>query len=87
VLGDGRRALFWWDKWAGNVCLKEVFSRLFSLSNDKMRVVNIYYQRRIEFTDWNLGFKRALLAWEEEEVNRLYDFLRNAPVLCNSQAD
>lgn len=45
-LGDGRKAHFWLDKWAGNVCFKEEFPRLFSLSNDKMGVVSDYYQRR-----------------------------------------
>ncbi|GMP99557.1 hypothetical protein CsSME_00046990 [Camellia sinensis var. sinensis] len=48
VLGDGMRAHFWLDKWAGNVCLKEEFPRLFSLSIDKLGVVNAYFQRRGE---------------------------------------
>lgn len=86
MLGDGRRSLFWWDKWAGNVCLKEVFPRLFTLSIDTMGVVDAYYQRRVGPVDWNLGFRRVLLAWEEE-VSRLYDFLRIAPDSCSSQSD
>ncbi|KAI7982930.1 Equilibrative nucleotide transporter 3 [Camellia lanceoleosa] len=47
-----------------------------------MGVVDAYYQRRVSPIDWNLGFRRALLAWEEEEVSRLYDFLTIAPDTC-----
>lgn len=35
-LGNGQRAQFWLDKWAGEMCLKEEFPRLFSLSTNRM---------------------------------------------------
>lgn len=75
MLRDGIRAHFWLGKWAGNVCLKEEFPRLFSLSIDKMGVVNAYFQRRGEAEGWNFGFRRPLLAWKEEEVVRLSSLL------------
>lgn len=87
ALGDGRRAHFWLDKWANNVCFKEEFPRLFSLSNNKMGVVSVYYQRMSAAEGWNLGFRRALLAWEEEEMNRLYTLLCSAPALCSNKSD
>lgn len=34
-IDNGRRNLFWRDRWFGNVCLKEMFPRLFLLSVEK----------------------------------------------------
>lgn len=31
--------------------------------------------------EWNFLFRRTLLAWEEEEIVRLHEVLRDAPVL------
>ncbi|XP_028090503.1 uncharacterized protein LOC114290742 [Camellia sinensis] len=67
-LGNDRRAQFWLDKWSGDLCLKIEFPRLFSLSTDKYGIVFDFYTRRGRQQDWNLEFRRPLLAWEEEEV-------------------
>jgi len=87
VLGDGRRVLFWRDKWVGNVCLMDEFPRLFLLSNDKDGVVSVFFERRAEDGGWNLGFRRTLMAWEEEEAYRLSCLLSSAPILCSTNPD
>lgn len=81
ILGNGRRAQFWRDKWAGELCLKDEFPRLFSLSTVKDGVVSDFYTSSGGFQDWFLEFRRPLLAWEEEEVSRLHTLLRSAPVV------
>lgn len=87
TLGDRSRVHFWLDKWIGNVCLKEEFPRLFSLSNNKHRVVRVFFENRDAADDWNPEFRRTLLAWKEEEVLRLVCLLRSAPDLCSEKPD
>lgn len=87
VPGDGRRVQFWRDKWVGNVCLMDEFPRLFSLSTDKNGVVKVFFEQRSDDGGWNMGFRRPLLVWEEEEAQRLSNLLRNAPALCNNKPD
>ncbi|XP_028087408.1 uncharacterized protein LOC114288126 [Camellia sinensis] len=45
------------------------------------------YQRRGSIQDWNFLFRRPLLAWEEEEVVRLQELLRDAPSLTTDSED
>ncbi|KAL7251725.1 hypothetical protein ACSBR1_013560 [Camellia fascicularis] len=86
-LGNGRRAHFWLDKWSGELCLKTEFPRLFSLSTDKYGTVSDFYSRRGGLQDWNLDFRRPLLAWEEEEVRRLYILISSVPDIRVSSPD
>ncbi|CAL5403808.1 unnamed protein product [Camellia sinensis] len=65
ILGNGRRAQFWRDKWAGELCLKDEFPRLFSLSAVKDGVVADFYTSSGGIQDWHLEFRRPMLAWEE----------------------
>ncbi|CAL5440634.1 unnamed protein product [Camellia sinensis] len=46
-----------------------------------------FFNRKVSASDWNLVFRRPLLAWEEEEVQKLNDFLRNAPSLQEGVVD
>lgn len=87
VLGDGRRTLVWLDKSAGNVCFKEEFPRLFSLSTNKHGVVKSFFQRRGEAGSWKVGFRKALLIWKEQEVRRLYTLLGTVPTSCSNKPD
>ncbi|KAL7212420.1 hypothetical protein ACSBR2_015161 [Camellia fascicularis] len=45
VLGDGLRLRFWLDRWAGNVCFKDEFPRLFLLANHKFESVSMLRSR------------------------------------------
>ena len=87
VLGNGRRTLFWRDKWAGNICLRDEFPRLFSLSNEKFGTVNMFYSIRDAQGNWSLNFRRALFSWEVEEMNRLSFALSNVPALRENVND
>lgn len=43
LVGNGGRIHFWEDKWFNNVCLKEEFPRLYSLSKEKDSTVQQIY--------------------------------------------
>ncbi|XP_028085805.1 uncharacterized protein LOC114286794 [Camellia sinensis] len=86
-LGNGRRAHFWLHKWSGELCLKTEFPRLFSRSTDKYGTVSEFYTRRGGLQDWNLDFRRPLLAWEEDEVRRLYILISTVPAIRVSSPD
>lgn len=45
VTGNGQRLQFWKDKWLNNLCLKEEFPRLYSLSEEKgSKILQIYHR-------------------------------------------
>lgn len=87
VVGNGRRLQFWTDRWCHNQNLSVSFPRLFTLSVDKDGKLFDFFHRRVADSDWNLIFKRPLLAWEEEEVQKLNDLLQNAPRLNEGVVD
>ncbi|CAL5411220.1 unnamed protein product [Camellia sinensis] len=71
VIGDGKNTLFWRGTWCNNLCLMEVFPRLYSLSLEKFDSVNVMHIRRNSEVEWNLNFRRSLFQWEVEDLNRL----------------
>ncbi|XP_028055715.1 uncharacterized protein LOC114259878 [Camellia sinensis] len=81
VIGDGRRAQFWEDHWVRNVYLKEEFPRLYSLSVDKAKFVNLVLSRRFGFEEGNLCFRSAMYQWEGKDLRRLYEMVYNTPAL------
>lgn len=81
IVGNGRRVRFWIDRWINNQSLSAVFPRLFSLSVEKDGTLFEFFHSRGVGTDWNIAFRRLLLAWEEEEVLKLNDLLQSAPRL------
>ncbi|XP_028090713.1 uncharacterized protein LOC114290913 [Camellia sinensis] len=87
VIGDGKNTLFWRGTWCNNVCLMEVFPRLYSLSLEKFDSVNVMHIRRNSEVEWNLNFRRSFFQWEVEDLNRLKLLLSNAPVLRENMAD
>ncbi|XP_028083384.1 uncharacterized protein LOC114284637 [Camellia sinensis] len=87
VVGNGRRLQFWNDKWCLNQNLSVLFPRLFTLSVEKDGKLADFFNRKVSASDWNLVFRRPLLAWKEEEVQKLNDFLRNAPSLQEGVVD
>ncbi|CAL5422342.1 unnamed protein product [Camellia sinensis] len=79
-LGDGLRAKFWLDNWAGSVCLKVLFPRLFLLALNKSESVSTV-RARVGQHDWYSLFRRSLFVWEMEELDRLKGMLLNAAEL------
>ncbi|XP_028051231.1 uncharacterized protein LOC114255885 [Camellia sinensis] len=80
-MGNGERIHFWTDRWFNDMSLRCEFPRLFSLSVEKDGSLQFFYQRKGLGSDWKLAFRRSLLAWEEEEVQRLNVVLAEVPNL------
>ncbi|XP_028111966.1 uncharacterized protein LOC114310213 [Camellia sinensis] len=87
ILGNGKRIHFWTDRWFNNISLRNEFPRLYSLSTEKEGSLQTFYQRRGQDSEWNLVFRRSLLAWEEKEVQRLNVLLAEAPNLNHVSED
>ena len=67
-VGDGINTLFWSDHWLDGGVLKDIFSRLFTLADNKMAIV-------ADMSSWGWGeggeawkWQRRLLAWEQEKL-------------------
>lgn len=54
---------------------------------DKEGTLQFFYHRKGQVKDWKLEFRRSLLAWEEEEVQRLTKLLSEAPILNPTAED
>lgn len=70
-VGNGNRVHFWSDSWAGNLSIKSLFPRLFSLSSEKEITLRAVMDRRDAHSDGFLRFRRTLLSWESDELIRL----------------
>ncbi|XP_028060048.1 uncharacterized protein LOC114263665 [Camellia sinensis] len=75
------RIHFWWDTWLLNEKLKDVFPRLFSLSEITDGSLKPLVQNREAAGEWNFSFKRPLKAWEEKDIRRLIEVLNAIPNL------
>ena len=73
-LGDGKLTKFWEDVWLQNSNLRELFPRLFSLSNQKEYFVgDCGFWDGVEWI-WNFQWRRMLFQWELgflDELNSL----------------
>lgn len=87
VVGNGASISFWKDSWLGGECLQSHFPRLFSLSSDKDGSLKDFLDRKINYSNWNLTFRRPLLAWEVEEVQNLQILLGYGPLLRSGVED
>ena len=74
-VGDGKRILFWKDRWCSNSCLKDEFPTLYRLVMEKDVTLRIMHDRKVAVGDWSLLFRRRLYDWEEREVSRLKELL------------
>lgn len=81
VIGNGERIQFWWNTWLPNEKLKDIFPRLFNLSEIKDGSLKLLIQNREAAGEWNFSFRRPLRAWEEEDVRRLIEVLNAVPNL------
>ncbi|KAL7165108.1 hypothetical protein ACSBR2_040899 [Camellia fascicularis] len=87
VVGDGARVCFWLDQWLGSHCLKYGFPRLFSLSIEKDIPLKLLVERNGYFRGYNLNFRRALFAWESEELDRLFTLLNQSLIRTYNKLD
>ncbi|XP_028069460.1 uncharacterized protein LOC114271986 [Camellia sinensis] len=65
----------------GTDCLQFKFPRLFSLSSDKDGSLKDFIARKISSSNWNLSFRRPLLAWEDDATHNLQVVLGDGPPL------
>ncbi|XP_028122593.1 uncharacterized protein LOC114319737 [Camellia sinensis] len=75
IVGNGRMIKFWYDPWLGDRGLKDEFTRLFSLSTEKEDSLQQISAKIGASGRWQRQFRRPLLAWEEEELQRLVGML------------
>lgn len=80
-VGNRCRVCFWHDCWIGTVSLKELYPRLFRLSNDKDGSLRAYAIKRGNSDNWVFSFRRALFQWEQDELNTLNQSIRAGPLL------
>ncbi|CAL5357624.1 unnamed protein product [Camellia sinensis] len=64
-VGDGRRIIFWTDKWCNHLSFKDEFPGLYRLSSKKSATLKDIFDRKDELGVWNLAFRRELYDWEE----------------------
>ena len=72
-LGSGTKARFWWDRWLEDGILKDLYPRLYSLSNQKDCCI-----RECGFWDGiqsNFQWKRNLFQWELEVLDEMHQAL------------
>ncbi|XP_057720288.1 uncharacterized protein LOC130934768 [Arachis stenosperma] len=71
-VGNGRTVRFWEDIWLPHGVLKELFPRLFSISNLKGSVIgDCGFWDGLEWI-WNFQWRRELFQWELALVNQLH---------------
>lgn len=65
----------------GSRSLKTEFPRLFSLSTEKDETLHQISLKKSLLGEWQLQFRRSLLAWEVKEQQRLCGLLVASPIL------
>ncbi|KAG5601105.1 hypothetical protein H5410_032475 [Solanum commersonii] len=70
-IGDGLKTDFRDDIWTGQSSLKNLFTKLYSISLKQQTKVN----QILEEQGWNLNFKRSLNDWEIKKVTNLLQIL------------
>ncbi|XP_028102776.1 uncharacterized protein LOC114302016 [Camellia sinensis] len=87
IVSNGRRIKLWYDPWLGGRGLKDEFTRLFSLSIENEDSLQQISAKIGASGRWQLQFRRPLLAWEEEELQRLVGMLLFTPRLRDGVED
>ena len=73
---NGSHTRFWWDIWAGNFKLKDVYPTIFRITSHKNAIVAESWKREgDEGGCWEVHFRRPFQDWEEEEVTCFLGFL------------
>ena len=74
-VGNGRTALFWYDRWLGGRVLKDVFPKLFMLSINKNCAISSLCNLNECQIRWGINFRRELRSWEVERLEELNGLL------------
>jgi len=77
VVGNGRNTFFWTDNWVGGVPLRMQFSHLYDLPVYRECSVEEMATLGWEEGENAWGWRRRLLAWEEESVRECSTLLNN----------
>lgn len=80
-VGSGGRIMFWHDAWLNNRGLQVQFPRLYILSTEKDETLQQLSPKRSNSGVWQLSFRRQLLVWEAEELQRLMGLLVTSPMV------
>ncbi|XP_028106830.1 uncharacterized protein LOC114305894 [Camellia sinensis] len=80
-VGNGYHISFWVDPWCGNLCLKDEFPRLFSLSLQNDGLLKNFVEVFGATKNWLVTCRRPLFVWEKNELLRLYGIVGSAPSL------
>ncbi|GAU19692.1 hypothetical protein TSUD_78170 [Trifolium subterraneum] len=74
-LGNGSSTSFWTSRWIGEAPLACVFPRLYSLSNQKDKMVVDFRENHGDSWRWFFSWRRDLFQWESDLVDRLRETL------------
>ncbi|XP_016206355.1 uncharacterized protein LOC107646702 [Arachis ipaensis] len=75
-IGNGRGTRFWEDVWLRRGALKDLFPRLFSVSNQTGFVIgDCGFWDGLEWR-WNFHWRRELFQWELDLENQIHETLR-----------
>ncbi|KAL8482942.1 hypothetical protein ACS0TY_025841 [Phlomoides rotata] len=68
TIGDGNDTKFWYDKWLGGRCFKDMFPRLFLIDINKL--CSVADRLSMEENGWKYlaKWRRNLFVWEEEQA-------------------
>lgn len=80
---DGSKVSFWNDLWVGTTSLKDLFPRLFQMSNRKEGMVNELGSWRGEQWVWQWGWRLPFFAWEEDMFRDFQEVLVQVAPLKN----
>ncbi|KAE8660280.1 Villin-4 [Hibiscus syriacus] len=76
-VGNGERISFWFDSWALDFPLKDVFPRLFVLSLNRDGKLNEYGEFRSSIWSWHVQLRRNLSDWELSQFTDLLAIIHN----------
>lgn len=87
IVGDGKNTSFWEDRWlGGNLRLRDMFPRLFSLETEKHCLIasRLNTVNNVNTGVWS--WRRRLFVWEEKQVEELTNLV-NRYSLNSEKAD
>jgi len=84
-IGNGNNTSFWKDRWVGEAPIRNIFPRLFSISNQKEAKVKEVVTWQGGGRSWNLTWRRLPFSWEANLVDNLMALLEG--VVFGSEED
>ena len=75
-IGNGRHISFWWDNWARDSKLKDVFPSLFRIAAHKFATMaDLWGGQGDRGGCWNVHFRRSFQDWELEEATHFLELI------------